>query len=155
MKNILLENMLRFGTKNVNVPKLKYLTEQTDQETLNSAKAAVEADTVNKSTLQKAQQLGQCVIIKTLPTTKKTIDLAPIESRFFNNMVSLDKGLMQGNLAIIDKQVQQNVAEILKFRPTVKDPVTVTILGQATNAQPYPDGYDQNKQKIHSYLKNQ
>ena len=148
MKNILLENMLRFGTKNINVPKLKYLTEQTDQETLDSAKAAVEADTVNKSTLQKAQQLGQCVIIKTLPTTKTTIDLAPIESRFFNNMVSLDKGLMQGNLALIDKQVQQNVAEILKFQPTTKDPVTVTILGQATNAQPYPDGYDQNKQKM-------
>lgn len=148
MKNILLENMLRFGTKNINVPKLKYLNEQTDQETLDSAKAAVEADTVNKSTLQNAQKLGQCVIILTRPIVNRTIELATIEARFFNNMVSLDKGLMQGNLSLIDKQVQQNVAEILKLGPNKKNPVTVTILGQATSAQPYMDGYDQNKQKM-------
>lgn len=148
MKNILAENMLRFGTKNINVPKLKYLAEQTNQETLDAAKLAVDADTKNKSTLQAAQKLGQCVLIKTRPSEATTLDLAPIEARFFNNMVSLDRGLMQGNLGIIDKQVQQNVAEILKFQPNAQNVVTVTITGQATTAQPYPDGYDQNKNKM-------
>ena len=135
MKNILAENMLRFGVKNLNESKFKrrFLKEQAANGlSVQEIEKLVTNDRNNKSTLKTAKNTGQCVFIKSPKVERKTVDMPPIQAQFWNNMVSLKLGLMPetpfsavnaGVTKIIEYIQQENLTNL-----------QIEIIGTATTA---------------------
>jgi hypothetical protein len=141
MKNILAENMLRFGTIGLSIDMLdSYLNEQVASNALSISqiKKIVENDTANRNTLDKAQQKGQCVFIKSPKVTIVT-DSIQLNAQFYNNMVSLDRGLMPDTpFTKIQSQIQSIVKNINNSGLTNLE---IEITGTATS-QPASDKPD-------------
>ena len=143
LEKLLAENLLRFGIKNLNesnVENLNKLAEQSASNALSISqiKKIVENDTANRNTLDKAQQRGQCVFIKSPKVTIVT-DSIQLNAQFYNNMVSLDRGLMPDTpFTEIQSQIQSIVKNINNSGLTNLE---IEITGTATS-QPASDKPD-------------
>jgi hypothetical protein len=126
-------------TKFVDVPEDRYnekvrLSEQTNNSAaMDYTKKVFNQDSENRNKLQDAQKLGSCVFIKSPKIERETITLPPIRAQFYNNMVSLNKGLMpETPISSIQKQINVMTEQIDKS--DLQD-VTITIEGTATSAK--------------------
>jgi len=143
MKNILAENMLRFGVKNLNESKFKrrFLKEQAANGlSVQEIEKMVTNDRNNKSTLDTAKNTGQCVFIKSPKVESKTVNMPPLQAQFWNNMVSLKLGLMpETPLATVNAGVTQIIKDIQQQNLTN---LQIEIIGTATTATAgtQPDG---------------
>ena len=136
LERILAENMLRFNPKNLSATE-KYNLQQliAEQDFRTTAPVATAATGDIKSYINNAQ----CVFTKTLLERKLTPKEFEIEAEFFNNMVTLDKGLMSANLAAIDAKIKEIVAACTGPQFAGKE-FKVVITGQATSANPGMQG---------------
>jgi len=133
MKNLLAENLLRFGAKGITKDTLqKYLIEQTAAKGLSVSqiKKLIDTDNKNRASLQKAQTTGQCVFIKSPKVVTVVVDDARINAQFYNNMVSLNRGLMpETPLTEIQSQIQDIVNKVKEQGLTN---LQIEIIGTAT-----------------------
>ena len=184
LQQILAENMLRFGTKNINESTVnniqrKLLFEDTgsqgqsaagqmqdlqtqikkaqmarDQSATNRSMAnAAAIDDIQTKIVQKerwdewrreAERSGVVVFGKQTKTIDTPLETMKLDAKFYNNMVSLDKGLMspstKGNL---DQEVNKIVATIQNSLSD-SDSIKIKITGTATTAAPKMSGYYSN-----------
>ena len=130
LEQILAENILRFGAKNLSksdLHKIKTLAEQ-----LKPGLSVVKSDPIATTLTKEALNAGQCVFPKVFKETKLDPLSFDISAEFYNNMVSLDKGLMSGD---VDAKIQQIVQACLGPKFNTKE-FKVEITGQATSANP-------------------
>lgn len=138
-ENMVENYLLNEQTKFVDVPEDRYnekvrLSEQTNNSAaMDYIKKVFDQDSENRNKLQDAQKLGSCVFIKSPNIKRETITLPPIRAQFYNNMVSLNKGLMpETPISSIQKQINVMTEQIDKS--DLQD-VTITIEGTATSAK--------------------
>lgn len=137
MKNILAENMLRFRSKGITESMLKrYLIEQEVRGlSVQEIEKRVNADRNNKSILQDAQSIGQCVFIKSPKVEPVTLEDYKINAHFWNNMVSLKQGLMPDTPMPQIQQQINTIIEELKLKKLTN--LQIQIVGTATTAKAY------------------
>ena len=129
MKNILAENMLRFGTKNLKVidtQRIGILSEQLDQ--------ARKTENANASFSLgiDATKLGQCIYSTIQLPSKPVTYQTKIYSYFYNNMVS-SRGIMNDKRAEVDASISKFVKELIDENFTN---IKITIEGSATSKPP-------------------
>jgi hypothetical protein len=149
-EKLLAENMIRFGAKNLSESDKKQIIEQAEQSIaqnnaqgindLNRRNAALAA---LKSAISAANEQSTCIFYKSFKKTAASVPMSPINAQFYNNMVSLDKGIL--SIGDVTEQVNDIIDQIEK--QGLSD-VTITVEGTATNAKPYMSGYDQNKRPM-------
>jgi hypothetical protein len=139
LEKLLAENMLRFGTKNLIVSDIKpYLTEQTMMP-LDKIQKLIETDKINKGSLQISQKQGQCVFIKSPSYNTVELEINNIQAQFYNNMVSLQRGLMpETSLQSVTDQINKIIKDI---KTNGMENVQIEIIGTATS-QPASDNPD-------------
>ena len=154
LKKILAENMLRFGTKNINPEQIQHvLSEQTiDQKISQRNAAAIDktqggiANVENtKSLLDRRRTESKVTFIKTAKTEKLPLDPFNINAVFYNNMVSLSNGLMTPK-SEVDAQISEIVSKLVST-PGLED-INITVTGTATTAAPKMSGYKDKKTPI-------
>jgi hypothetical protein len=96
-----------------------------------------------KDAIRDNKSKARCIFYKTFKKKVESAPMPPINAQFYNNMVSLDKGIL--SIGDVTKQVDDIIDQIGKQR--LSD-VTITVEGTATNAKPYMSGYDQNKKAM-------
>ena len=150
LEKLLAENMLRFGVKNLSEADKKQILEQAAQtiaqknaQGINDLARRERAVAALKTAVSEAKKQARCVFYKTFKKTAASIPMQPINAQFYNNMVSLDKGIL--SIGDVTKQVDKIIASIQE--QGLSD-VTITVEGTATNAKPYMSGYDQNKRPM-------
>jgi hypothetical protein len=136
LEQLLAENILRFGAKNLSksdLYKIKRLAEQlkpgqTVFKTLKSDPGGF------GSTAETAAAIasGQCIFPRVFKETKLDPLSFDISAEFYNNMVSLDKGLMSGD---VDVKIDSIVRACLGPKFNTKE-FKLEITGQATSANP-------------------
>lgn len=141
MEEEMIKKFLIEQTKFVDVSEYRYnekvrLSEQTNNSvTMDYIVKVFNQDSENRNKLQNAQNLGSCVFIKSPKINKETVTIPPIRAQFYNNMVSLNKGLMpETPLSSVQDQINE-IIENIKLRRL--ENVTITIEGTATSAKAY------------------
>jgi hypothetical protein len=97
---------------------------------INQISKIVANDQTNRSKLNQAQQRGNCVFIKSPKVTTVAVETEELDAQFYNNMVSLDRGLMpETPLTEIQSQIQKIVNNI---NETNLNNLEIEITGTAT-----------------------
>ena len=110
-KILVTESQLRYIVENIN-----RVDEQVDQSTSNELSVQeiqkiVETDKTNKSYLVTAKKRGQCVFIKSPKKEQVELENYHINAQFYNNMVSLQRGLMPETPI---SKVKEDIIRIIK-----------------------------------------
>jgi hypothetical protein len=150
LEKLLAENMLRFGVKNLSESDKKQILEQATQtiaqnnaQGINDLNQRERAVAALKDAIRDNKSKARCIFYKTFKKTAASVPMQPINAQFYNNMVSLDKGIL--SIGDVTKQVDEIIAAI---QDQQLSDVTITVEGTATNAKPYMSGYDQNKRPM-------
>jgi hypothetical protein len=184
LQKILAENMLRFGTKNINestaqniqrkllfedtgsqgqsaASRMQDLQTQIKKAEMDRAQSATNTSMANMSAIddiqtkivqkerwdewrRDAERSGVVVFGKQTKTIDTPLETMKVDAKFYNNMVSIDKGLMspstKGNL---EQEVNKIVATIQNSLSD-SDSIKIKITGTATSAAPKMSGYYSN-----------
>lgn len=123
----------------LNMHKLRYknnllpisLNEQTTMP-IDRIQTLIDNDKTNKASLLTSAKQGSCVFIKSPVFQKEKIDLGSLSAQFYNNMVSLEKGLMDNTPL---SNVQQQITKIIeKINTEQLKNVQIQIIGTATSS---------------------
>lgn len=150
LKKTLAENMLRFGTKNIDPKQVKrVISEQApglsaDQRMRTSADQQLQRGETGqaaaadfKTTQDFNRRQGKVTYIQRAKTETVALDPININAPFYNNMITLDSGLMKGiSRADVEAQVNELVDKIVSTPGIDRDSLTLTVTGAATTAIP-------------------
>ncbi len=126
LERILAENMLRFGVKNLTDAAKSKLNEQ--------AKPSIRQEAQN------AASAGLPIVwVKNFEETKNVLNTIPVSAQFYNNMVTMETGMLPAGKKAFTDGLATAAQNILSANP---DTVRITITGQATNLAPKKQGYN-------------
>jgi hypothetical protein len=148
LKKTLAENMLRFGTKNIDPKQVKrVISEQApglsaDQRMRTSADQQLQrgetgqaAAAAFKTTQDNNRRQGKVTYIRRAKTETASLEPMRIDAPFYNNMITVDAGLMIEK-SKLDAQVDKLVNKILTTPGIDRDSLAITVTGAATTARP-------------------
>jgi hypothetical protein len=148
LKKTLAENMLRFGTKNIDPKQVKrVISEQApglsaDQRMRTSADQQLQRRETGqsaaadfKTTQDNNRRQGKVTYIRRAKTETAPLDPMRIDAPFYNNMITLDSGLMIEK-SDLDAQVDKLVNMILTTPGIDRESLAITVTGAATTANP-------------------
>ena len=130
-KKLLAENMLRFSTKNLIASNIRpYLMEQ-KMMPMDKIQKLIETDKINRNSLEISGKQGQCVFIKSPTYNTVELEINNIQAQFYNNMVSLQRGLMpETPLQSVTDQINKIIEDV---KSTGLENVQIEIIGTATS----------------------
>ena len=111
-KILITESQLRYIVENID-----RVDEQVSQSASNGLSVQeiqkiVETDKTNRVDLNRAKDLGQCVFIKSPKKEQVGLNDYRINAQFYNNMVSLERGLMPETP---DEKIKEDIDVIIDF----------------------------------------
>jgi hypothetical protein len=130
-KILVTESQLRYIIENIG-----RIDEQVSQSASNGLsmqeiQKIVATDSTNKGDLNTAQRLGQCVFIKSPKKETVTLDGYRINAQFYNNMVSLQRGLMPETPV---SKIQEGIKNIIfDLKDNNLQNIEIEIIGTATS----------------------
>jgi hypothetical protein len=148
LKKTLAENMLRFGTKNIDPKQVKrVISEQApglsaDQRMRTSADQQLQRRETGQAAAADFKQIqefnrrqGKVTYIQRAKTETTALKPMRIDAPFYNNMITIDRGLMVTK-ENVETQVNELVDTIIKTPGIDRDSLAITVTGAATTARP-------------------
>jgi hypothetical protein len=151
LKKTLAENMLRFGTKNIDPKQVKRViseqapglsADQRMRTSLDQQLQRRETGQAAAADFKRIQEFnrrqGKVTYIQRAKTGTVALDPININAPFYNNMITLDSGLMKDiSRADVEAQVNKLVDKIVSTPGIDRDSLAITVTGAATTAAPF------------------